>query len=101
MAETWLFTNIAYGLALILAWLVVPIGPALSLSNGRHECFWLVAVAVVCTYIYSVPPLRTKRLGIWANITIAIPRSMTKSRNCQSEYLASRPPLIVGHPRLP
>jgi 4-hydroxybenzoate polyprenyltransferase len=28
----------------------------------------------VCTFIYSVPPLRTKRLGIWANITIAIPR---------------------------
>mgnify|MGYP003694674975 CR=1 FL=1 len=25
--------------------------------GGRHECFWLVAVAVVCTYIYSVPPL--------------------------------------------
>ena len=32
------------------------------------------AVAVVCTYLYSVPPFRTKRLGIWANVTIAIPR---------------------------
>ena len=52
----------------MLAWLVAP--------GGRHECFWLVAVAVVCTYIYSVPPLRTKRLGIWANITIAIPRGV-------------------------
>ena len=30
----------------------------------------------VCTYIYSVPPLRTKRHGIWANITIAIPRGV-------------------------
>ena len=44
--------------------------------NGRHECFWLVAVAVVCTYLYSVPPFRTKRLGIWANVTIAIPRGV-------------------------
>jgi len=42
--------------------------------GGRHECFWLVVVAVMCTFIYSVPPLRTKRLGIWANVTIAIPR---------------------------
>ncbi len=32
--------------------------------------------AVVCTYIYSVPPLRTKREGIWANVTIAIPRGV-------------------------
>jgi len=64
--QVWLFTNVTYAVALVLAWLVAP--------AGRHECFWLVAVAVVCTYIYSVPPLRTKRLGIWANITIAIPR---------------------------
>ena len=30
----------------------------------------------ICTYIYSVPPLRTKREGIWANVTIAIPRGV-------------------------
>jgi 4-hydroxybenzoate polyprenyltransferase len=64
--EVWIFTNITYALALVLAWLVAP--------SGRHECFWLVAIAVVCTYLYSVPPFRTKRLGIWANVTIAIPR---------------------------
>jgi 4-hydroxybenzoate polyprenyltransferase len=74
-AQAWRFTNIAYVLALALAWLVAPQAPALSLSKG-HECFWLVAVAVICTYIYSVPPLRTKRLGIWANVTIAIPRGV-------------------------
>jgi 4-hydroxybenzoate polyprenyltransferase len=68
ISQTWLFTNITYALALVLAWLVAP--------EGRHECFWLVAVAVVCTYIYSVPPLRTKRMGIWANVTIAIPRGV-------------------------
>jgi 4-hydroxybenzoate polyprenyltransferase len=33
-----------------------------------------VLVAVVCTFLYSIPPARTKRLGIWANVTIAIPR---------------------------
>jgi 4-hydroxybenzoate polyprenyltransferase len=67
-AQVWLFTNVTYALALVLAWFVAP--------QGRHECFWLVLVAVVCTYIYSVPPLRTKRLGIWANVTIAIPRGV-------------------------
>jgi 4-hydroxybenzoate polyprenyltransferase len=66
IADTWRFTAITYGLSLILAWLVAP--------RGRHECFWLVAIAVVCTLLYSVPPFRTKRLGIWANVTIAIPR---------------------------
>jgi len=68
IAQAWRFTNVCYAVALVLAWLVAP--------GGRHECFWLVAIAVVCTYIYSVPPLRTKRLGIWANITIAIPRGV-------------------------
>jgi len=68
IAQVWWFTNITYVLALVLAWLVAP--------KGRHECFWLVAIAVVCTYLYSVPPFRTKRLGIWANVTIAIPRGV-------------------------
>ncbi len=68
IGEVWMFTHITYAIALVLAWLVAP--------QGRHECFWLVTVAVVCTYIYSVPPFRTKRLGIWANVTIAIPRGV-------------------------
>jgi 4-hydroxybenzoate polyprenyltransferase len=75
IAQAWRFTIVTYVLALMLAWLVVA-GPALSLSKARHECFWLVLAAVVFTYIYSVPPLRTKRLGIWANVTIAIPRGV-------------------------
>jgi chlorophyll/bacteriochlorophyll a synthase len=66
IANVWWFTNISYAISLVLAWIVAP--------GGRHECFWLVAIAVVCTYLYSVPPFRTKRLGIWANVTIAIPR---------------------------
>jgi 4-hydroxybenzoate polyprenyltransferase len=68
LRQAWLFTVITYGLALVLAWLVMP--------GGRHECFWLVLIAVMCTFIYSMPPARTKRLGIWANVTIAIPRGV-------------------------
>ena len=66
--SAWTFTIVCYAVALVLAWMVAP--------GGRHECFWIVAAAVVCTYIYSVPPLRTKQLGIWANVTIAIPRGL-------------------------
>ena len=32
--EAWTFTLAAYGVALVLAWLVAP--------GGRHECFWIV-----------------------------------------------------------
>jgi 4-hydroxybenzoate polyprenyltransferase len=68
VAQAWGFSAVAYLLALVLAWLVAP--------GGRHECFWLVAAAVVFTLLYSIPPFRTKRRGIWANITIAIPRGV-------------------------
>ena len=68
LREAWAFTIACYAAALIVAWFIAP--------GGRHECFWIVLAAVVFTYIYSVPPLRTKRLGIWANVTIAIPRGL-------------------------
>ena len=68
VGDAWGFTAVTYALTLVLAWLVAP--------GGRHECFWIVMAAIVATYIYSVPPLRTKRLGIWANVTIAIPRGV-------------------------
>jgi 4-hydroxybenzoate polyprenyltransferase len=68
VGDAWRFTVITYALTLVLAWLVAP--------GGRHECFWIVVVAVFCTYIYSVPPLRTKQRGIWANVTIAVPRGV-------------------------
>ena len=68
MRAAWLFTAVSYAIALILAWMVAP--------GGRHECFWIVAIATVITFLYSAPPFRTKRLGIWANVTIAIPRGV-------------------------
>jgi len=66
MREAWTFTWITFAAAWLLAWLVAP--------GGRHECFWLVVIATIITTLYSVPPCRTKRLGIWANVTVAIPR---------------------------
>jgi 4-hydroxybenzoate polyprenyltransferase len=68
LREAWAFTFAAYAVALVLAWFVAP--------GGRHECFWIVVVATVITVLYSAPPFRTKRLGIWANLTIAIPRGV-------------------------
>ena len=68
MREAWGFTWVMYAIALLLAWLVAP--------GGRHECFWIVLIAAIITFLYSVPPARTKRLGIWANVTIAIPRGV-------------------------
>jgi 4-hydroxybenzoate polyprenyltransferase len=64
--EAWAFTLAAFVAAWLIAWLVAP--------HGRHECFWLVVAATLITCLYSVPPFRTKRLGVWANLTIAIPR---------------------------
>ncbi len=68
LKDAWSFTLIAYAIALVLAWLVQP--------SGRHECFWIVVAATIITILYSAPPFRTKRLGIWANVTIAIPRGV-------------------------
>jgi 4-hydroxybenzoate polyprenyltransferase len=68
LREAWIFTALGYLAALVLAWFVAP--------EGRRECFWIVLVAAIITFLYSGPPFRTKRLGIWANVTIAIPRGV-------------------------
>ena len=68
MGEAWVVTLASFALAFILAWNVAP--------GGRRECFWMVVAAALITTLYSVPPFRTKRLGIWANVTIAVPRGV-------------------------
>ena len=68
MREAWVITVLSFAVALVLAWFVAP--------GGRRECFWMVLAAAVITTLYSVPPFRTKRHGIWANVTIAIPRGV-------------------------
>jgi 4-hydroxybenzoate polyprenyltransferase len=62
--EAFVLSGILYVVALALALLV------------NVQCFVLALLAAIGTAVYSVPPLRTKRLGIWANVTIAIPRGL-------------------------
>ena len=57
---TWVLYLVALGLAALVNW----------------QCFALAASAALLTIIYSVPPLRTKRDAILANLTIAIPRGL-------------------------
>jgi 4-hydroxybenzoate polyprenyltransferase len=66
--DAWIFSAASYAIAWALAWMVAP--------GGRRDCFWLVVAATAATVVYSCPPLRTKRHGIWANVTIAIPRGV-------------------------
>lgn len=68
LGEAWAFTAAMFALAWGLAWLADPI--------GRRECFWIVLFTSLLCWIYSAPPLWTKRRGMWANITIAIPRGV-------------------------
>jgi geranylgeranylglycerol-phosphate geranylgeranyltransferase len=66
--QAWGFTIAAFLVAWALAWLAAP--------EGRRECFWIVMFTSVLVWAYSAPPFRTKRHGIWANVTIAIPRGL-------------------------
>jgi 4-hydroxybenzoate polyprenyltransferase len=68
IAAAWWITMASFAVSLVLAWFVAP--------GGRHECFWMVLAAAIITTLYSAPPFRTKRLGIWANVTICIPRGL-------------------------
>ena len=68
MPEAWGFTLLSFAVAWALAWLAAP--------EERRECFWIVMFTSVLVWAYSAPPLRTKRHGLWANITIAIPRGL-------------------------
>ena len=64
LREAGWFSVVTFALALILAGLV------------NWQCFLLALVAAIFTWAYSAPPLRTKRLGLLANVTIAIPRGV-------------------------
>ncbi len=58
---------------------LVSTGYALSLALAMWvgaAYFILATLAAVATYLYSVPPFRTKRFTYLANLTIAIPRGV-------------------------
>lgn len=69
IGQAWAVTGVLYAVAIGVSWFV---GPA----EAHHACFWLVVIAAIMTYLYSAPPFRTKRWGIVANLTIAIPRGV-------------------------
>ena len=79
-AEAWKLTTVLYALAFVPTWWIVvpPVEGfwARALAPVRmHECFFLYLGGLLFTLIYSLPSFgRTKRLGLWANATIAIPR---------------------------
>ncbi|HEY2932850.1 MAG TPA: UbiA family prenyltransferase [Acidobacteriota bacterium] len=62
ISEAWKACAAAFLLALALAALI------------NWQCFFMALAAVLLTFIYSAPPVRTKGRGFWANVTIAIPR---------------------------
>ena len=71
MREAWGFTLSSCVLAWLLAWLAAPPG-----LEHRRECFWIVLFTSVVVWTYSAPPLRSKQHGLWANVTIAVPRGL-------------------------
>ncbi|MBK8229943.1 MAG: UbiA family prenyltransferase [Candidatus Eisenbacteria bacterium] len=56
--------------------LVLYLVAALFAALVNLQCFVLASAAAFLTIIYSVPPIRTKRNAILANLTIAIPRGL-------------------------
>lgn len=74
------FATILYALAVLPTWAIVP-GAGGGLMDRilapavRHECFFVFLAGMILTFVYSDPRWgRTKRFGIWANVTIAVPR---------------------------
>lgn len=80
LRETWVLTWVLYALAMLPVWFVVVppregLVARLLAPLSTHQTFFLFLGGLVFTLVYSLPSWgRTKRLGIWANITIAIPR---------------------------
>lgn len=62
------FAGVCYIASLTMAWFIQP--------TGHPECFIIVITAAVLTWAYSCPPIRSKRFGVWANTTIAVPRGL-------------------------
>ena len=82
LREAWAFTWIFYVLALVPTWLVV-VYPyttwwqKATAPLAYHETFFIYVLGFLSTLIYSVPAWgRTKARGMWANVTIAVPRGM-------------------------
>jgi 4-hydroxybenzoate polyprenyltransferase len=82
IAQAWRLAVPLYLLGTIPVWLVVPY-PAVTFAErvaaslADHAVIFLYVGAAIATLMYSLPAFgRTKRFGIWANVTIAIPRGV-------------------------
>jgi 4-hydroxybenzoate polyprenyltransferase len=62
LSRAWGFTWLTFAAGLVMAWIV------------NYQCLAMAAAAALLTACYSVPPARTKRWGLLANFTVAIPR---------------------------
>ncbi len=74
------FAALLYVAAILPTWLIV-IDPRvewlerLAAPVREHQCFFVFLAGMILTFIYSDPAWgRTKRFGLWANLTIALPR---------------------------
>lgn len=82
LQEVWRFVWIFNALGVLPTWLVVvypyeSFWAKLTAPLKYHQCFFIYLIALISTFVYSVPALgRTKARGMLANITIAIPRGM-------------------------
>jgi len=79
--RAWWIAAVMYVFSIVPVWWIVP-PPYDATWAGRtfapwhaHGCFWIYLGGLACTFVYSAPSLgRTKRYGIWANVTIAVAR---------------------------
>jgi 4-hydroxybenzoate polyprenyltransferase len=110
--EAWVFTWIMYVLGTLPTWLVVPYPyttfmEKLTAPVTKHECFFIYVIALIATFVYSVPALgRTKAHAIGANLTIAIPRGcllkvagwtmVAYAFAARAPFLASTEPWFIG-----
>jgi 4-hydroxybenzoate polyprenyltransferase len=82
VSQAWRLAVPLYVAGTAPVWLVVPY-PAVTVADrisaplAHHAVFFLYLGAAIATLMYSLPAFgRTKRFGIWANVTIAIPRGV-------------------------
>ena len=74
------FAVLLYVVALLPTWLIVvyprtTFWERIAASLAGHQCFFIYLAGLLLTLVYSDPFWgRTKRFGIWANLTIAVPR---------------------------
>ena len=80
MRSGYVFSLALYAAAILPTWFVVVypytgLTAKLTAPLAYHGCMLIYVTGMIFTFIYSAPGLgRTKKHGMWANITIAIPR---------------------------